>query len=53
VVAFAAPVAGQLVARLGPRPLLVAGLLIAGGALLGLSGIEPDSSFASMWPGSR
>jgi EmrB/QacA subfamily drug resistance transporter len=44
-----APLAGLLTARLGPRLPIVLGALLAGGALLLVTRIEPDSSYASIW----
>jgi DHA2 family methylenomycin A resistance protein-like MFS transporter len=44
-----APLAGLLTARLGPRLPTVLGALLAGGALLLVLRIEPDSSYASFW----
>jgi EmrB/QacA subfamily drug resistance transporter len=44
-----APFAGLLTARLGPRWPTVLGALLAGGALLLVMRIEPDSSYATLW----
>jgi EmrB/QacA subfamily drug resistance transporter len=44
-----APLAGMLTARLGPRLPIVLGALLAGGALLLVTRIEPDSSYATLW----
>jgi DHA2 family methylenomycin A resistance protein-like MFS transporter len=44
-----APLAGMLTARLGPRLPVVLGALLAGGALLLVTRIEPDSSYATLW----
>src|SRR5215471_1572668 len=44
-----APFAGLLTARLGPRLPTVLGALLAGGALLLVTRIEPDSSYATLW----
>jgi EmrB/QacA subfamily drug resistance transporter len=44
-----APFAGMLTARLGPRLPVVLGALLAGGALLLVTHIEPDSSYATLW----
>jgi EmrB/QacA subfamily drug resistance transporter len=44
-----APLAGLLTARLGPRLPTVLGALMAGGALLLVMRIEPDSSYATLW----
>jgi EmrB/QacA subfamily drug resistance transporter len=43
------PFAGILTARLGPRLPVVLGALLAGGALLLVTRIEPDSSYATLW----
>jgi MFS family permease len=52
IVLVASPVAGRLVTRLGARPLLVAGSLLAGGGLLLLAGLPADGSYlASILPG--
>jgi DHA2 family methylenomycin A resistance protein-like MFS transporter len=45
----AAPLAGRLTVRLGPRLPLVLGSLLAALALLLLLGLAPDSSYASIW----
>lgn len=47
--ALAAPVAGRLVGRVGPRPPATAGLLLCGAAMLGLARLEPGSRFADVW----
>jgi MFS family permease len=45
-----APLAGRLTARLGPRLPTVLGALLAGVALLLVTGLmEPDSSYATLW----
>jgi EmrB/QacA subfamily drug resistance transporter len=44
-----APFAGMLTARLGPRLPTVLGGLLAGGALLLVMRMEPDSSYATLW----
>ncbi len=44
-----APFAGLLTARLGPRLPAALGALLAGGALLLVMRMEPDSSYASLW----
>src|SRR5215471_12851403 len=45
----AAPLAGSLTARLGPRLPIVLGSLLAALALFLLLGLAPDSSYASIW----
>ncbi|HEX6556977.1 MAG TPA: MFS transporter [Ktedonobacteraceae bacterium] len=45
-----APLAGRLTARLGPRLPAVLGALLAGVALLLMTGLlEPDSGYATLW----
>jgi EmrB/QacA subfamily drug resistance transporter len=43
-----APVAGILLDRIGPRPILTGGLAAIGVGLLLMTGIEPDSSFTGL-----
>jgi EmrB/QacA subfamily drug resistance transporter len=43
-------VGGMLTQRFGPRPPLVAGMLILAGAFFGLTGLEVGSSYSSLWP---
>lgn len=50
LVAVSAPIGGQLVARFGPRPSMVAGMLLVAGGLVGLSGVAPDSGYGALWP---
>jgi EmrB/QacA subfamily drug resistance transporter len=47
---FSAPLAGVLTARFGPRPPLVAGMLLAATALFGLSRLSVDSAYIGVWP---
>ncbi len=44
-----APVAGQIAGRIGSRLPIVLGSLLAGGAAFLLIGLEPGSSYASVW----
>jgi EmrB/QacA subfamily drug resistance transporter len=50
MVIVASPVAGALTARFGPRPPLVAGMLLSAVALFGLSRLSVDAPYASLWP---
>jgi EmrB/QacA subfamily drug resistance transporter len=45
LIAAGAQVTARLVPRLGPRPLIVLGTLVAGGGLAWLAQISPDSAF--------
>jgi EmrB/QacA subfamily drug resistance transporter len=44
------PLAGALTARWGPRPLLVAGMLLNAAGLFGLSHLQVESSYSHLWP---
>jgi EmrB/QacA subfamily drug resistance transporter len=50
VIIFAGPIAGRLADRVGPRPLMVAGMLIVAISLLWQSRIEVDTSYAFLAP---
>jgi EmrB/QacA subfamily drug resistance transporter len=50
MVLVVSPVAGKLNSRVGPRPLLTLGLSLMGIALLGLSRVEVDTSYAYIAP---
>jgi EmrB/QacA subfamily drug resistance transporter len=45
-----APLGGRLVAKIGPRPQMTFGMLLAAGGLLGLSFLKVDSSYNLIWP---
>ncbi|KAA2250124.1 MFS transporter [Solihabitans fulvus] len=47
---FSSPLAGALTAKLGPRPPLVAGMLLTAVALFGLSRLTVDAPFGELWP---
>ena len=49
MVVFVAPTAGRLVDRIGPRPLIVAGLLIVATSLFLQSRIDIETTFADLW----
>jgi len=50
VIIFAGPISGRLADRYGPRPLMVAGMLITAASLLWQSRIEVDTSYAFLAP---
>jgi len=50
VIMFVAPIAGRLNAKIGPRPLMTFGMLLATGGMLGLTQLTPTSSYNAMWP---
>ena len=50
VFVVSSPLAGALTARWGPRPVLVAGMLLNAVALYGLSLLHVDSSYVHLWP---
>jgi EmrB/QacA subfamily drug resistance transporter len=45
-----APLGGRLVAKIGPRPQMTFGMLLAASGLLGLSFLHVDSSYNMIWP---
>ena len=45
-----APIAGKLNARVGPRPLMTIGMLLATVGLFGLSRMGLDTSYNAIWP---
>lgn len=45
-----APLAGWMMSRWGPRPPIVAGMVLIGVAFLGLSGLKVDSPYLGLWP---
>jgi EmrB/QacA subfamily drug resistance transporter len=44
------PLAGLLTSRLGPRPVLMTGMLLNAVAMFGLSRLGVDSSYSHLWP---
>jgi EmrB/QacA subfamily drug resistance transporter len=50
MVLFVAPIAGRLNQRVGPRPLMTAGMLMLSACLLQLSRLEVGSSYNMIWP---
>lgn len=46
---MAATASGRLVGRIGERAPLIAGLIISGGAMLGLLRLQPGTSIAAIW----
>jgi MFS transporter, DHA2 family, methylenomycin A resistance protein len=48
--AFLAPLAGRLTARLGPRPPLIGGALVAAVGAAGYALFEPDSGYLALLP---
>jgi EmrB/QacA subfamily drug resistance transporter len=50
IIIVAGPLAGRLSDRIGPRPLMVAGLLAVSAALFWLSRIQVDTSFGFLLP---
>ncbi len=50
VIIFAGPIAGRLADRFGPRPLMVAGMLITSASLLWQSFLAVDTSYAFLAP---
>jgi EmrB/QacA subfamily drug resistance transporter len=50
VIIFAGPIAGRLADRIGPRPLMVAGMLMVAVSLLWQSRIDVDTSYAFLAP---
>ncbi len=45
-----APIAGRLNSRIGPRPLMSAGMVSSSIGLLGLAQVTADSSYHAIWP---
>jgi EmrB/QacA subfamily drug resistance transporter len=50
MVVLVAPPAGRFSARLGARPFVVVGMVFCAAAIVGLSGLKPDSPYSDMWP---
>jgi EmrB/QacA subfamily drug resistance transporter len=46
-----APISGRLTDRIGPRPLITAGLVLVAASLLWQSFLTPDTTFAFLFPG--
>jgi EmrB/QacA subfamily drug resistance transporter len=51
IIIAAGPISGRLSDRIGPRPLIVAGLIAVAAALGWLSRIQPDTSYGYLLPG--
>jgi EmrB/QacA subfamily drug resistance transporter len=50
MVIIVAPIAGRLNTKVGPRPLMSAGMLMMTIGLLGLSRLQVDTSYNAIWP---
>src|SRR3954469_14849111 len=50
MVIIVAPIAGRLNTKIGPRPLMSAGMLMMTIGLLGLSRLQVDTSYWAIWP---
>jgi predicted MFS family arabinose efflux permease len=51
IIIAAGPIAGRFSDRIGPRPLIVAGLVAIAASLAWLSRIQPDTSYGYLLPG--
>jgi EmrB/QacA subfamily drug resistance transporter len=50
VMGLSAFIAGRVVSKIGPRVPLLIGALLSAGGLIGLSRLNPSSSYDAMWP---
>lgn len=50
MVVLVAPIAGRVAAHVGSRPVVAAGMLLAAVAFWGLSSLQPDTPYSSIWP---
>jgi EmrB/QacA subfamily drug resistance transporter len=50
IIMFIAPIAGRLNAKIGPRPLMTLGMLLATGGMAGLAQLTASSSYNHIWP---
>jgi EmrB/QacA subfamily drug resistance transporter len=50
IIMFIAPLAGRLNGKIGPRPVMTAGMLLATVGMIGLSQLTSTSSYNHMWP---
>ncbi len=50
MVLIVAPIAGRLNSRVGSGPMMLAGMVLASTALLGLAQMEVDTSYNAIWP---
>ena len=50
IILFIAPLAGRLNGKVGPRPVMTVGMLLATVGMIGLSQLTATSSYNQMWP---
>jgi EmrB/QacA subfamily drug resistance transporter len=50
IIMFVAPIAGRLNGKIGPRPLMTVGMLLASAGMIGLSQLTSTSSYTHIWP---
>ncbi len=50
IILFVAPLAGRLNGKIGPRPLMTTGMLLAAVGMAGLAQLTESSSYNAMWP---
>jgi MFS family permease len=50
IIMFIAPLAGRLNGKIGPRPVMTVGMLLATVGMIGLSQLTSTSSYNHMWP---